>query len=73
MNNPTKRYIYKMRVQKVNKTFVQSNNRAARMQILPENGSTGYQIKTQKDEEHILEHIEGQFLEHKHIYKDLSI
>ena len=62
-----------MKVQKVNKSFIQSNNRAERVQILPENGSTGYLIKTQKDEEHILEHIEGQFLVHKHIYKDLSI
>ena len=62
-----------MKVQKMNKSFIQSNNKADRVQILSENGSTGYLIITLKDEEHILEHIEGQFLEHKHIYKDLSI
>ena len=43
-----------MKVQKVNKSFIQSNNRAERVQILPENGSMGYLIKTLKDEEHIL-------------------
>ena len=62
-----------MKIQKVNKSFIKFKYRAERVQILPENGSMGYLIKTIKDEENIWEFIEGVFLVHKHIYKDLSI